>query len=211
MNNKVLIAAGRFPKEGISKTRLALDIGDRAAVDFYRQCAQHVLNEAAKLTLDIKSYFLYADSQDWLAVSKWLKGTGVRRLPPTNVDIEQNIADAFRRLLVRERTKGICVATDVPDLNSRLLREAFDALDNCNVVIGRDHKDGVYLFGIQRRQKKLLPDFFNSERDRDIPAFDFAMRIIKEKGLSCYQLPELLDVDTGEDLKRWQRHNLRVV
>lgn len=152
---QTLIILGRFPKVGNVKTRLAKDIGEKKAVLFYKNCAENIFLEIEKLD-NTKLFFYYADFKNKLEIKNWV-GKKFECIDPKFSDIEKNLHYAFSNCFKLGFEKVVSVATDVPQLSTKIIDQAFKALDKNDVVIGPDNDGGFYLFGV----KKFYPNLFN--------------------------------------------------
>lgn len=186
---------GRYPHPGRVKTRLAKDLGETEAAKFYRQITENLLYETKKLER-VKIFFCYADLADKHLMQDWL-GKDVALIDPVSSNIEENISSAFDGLFKQGFDRVICVGSDIPDLDSKIISNAFTSLDDFDVVIGQDLSGGIYSFGL----RKFDPEFFTF-RDISLGAFKNTIKICLEKKLKYFLLRKLLDIDTLADYNK---------
>lgn len=201
MNKGSIIILGRYPKLGHAKTRLAKDIGEEKAVEFYRKLVNRLIKEIAKLSPGSTPYFLFAEPVDKKIAREWL-GDRIKPLQPKSSEIEQNLLTAFKRVLKGKTDRVISVASDTPGVNLKDIEKGLNALNSKDVLVGKDQSRGIYIFGIHRRAKRLLSKFFN--RPEGVTPFDWVLKVVEKYGLKLYQLPPQIDIDTKEDLKKWK-------
>ena len=182
----------RLPRLGTGKRRLARDIGTLAAWRFQRRMLSQVLRRLA------------CDSRwnTWLAVTPDRAAHGARGGVQV---IPQGPGDLGRRMerLLRDRPTGpvVVVGSDIPDLDSGHVVQAFRALGRHDWVFGPAADGGYWLVGARRRRAPWRS--FDAVRWSSRHAL--ADSLANLRGASVAFLDELHDVDTGEDLARATR------
>lgn len=196
MSKQHLIILGKYPKEGNVKTRLGEKIGHPKAVKFYKQCAEKIFSQIEKIQNQVTPYFYYGNKEDKEAIAKWVSQKFMLMEPQSN-DIEEHLLNAFTDRFNDCAQKVVSIATDVPKLSVKIIEEAFKVLDEYDVVIGPDHKNGFYLFGI----KKMYPLVFQYQYKNKNNMVNEEIGRLKILGLKYFILPVMMDIDTHEDLK----------
>lgn len=118
-------------------------------------------------------------------------------------DLGRRIAHVFEDSFRLGMESVVIVGSDLPDLPSRLLREALDALREREdrVVIGPASDGGYYLIGLNRPQPALFDRIdWSTER-----ALAQTREAAKALGLPVLLLDEWTDVDDAADLSRLMR------
>ena len=197
--DKAVIVFARLPIEGKVKSRLAKDIGDRYAAELYRVCAEHLFSEVLKLKKHSIDFFLfYSDKNKIDNVKKWA-GNEFYFCSQISGDLGKKMQHAFQLIFERGYSKIIIVGTDVPDINSGLLINAFDDLDNNDFVIGPSDDGGYYLLGTKSLQEDLFMEIeWGSET-----VFNDTLKRLKCKNTSIKILRKMIDIDTKKDFIRW--------
>ena len=198
-----LIIFARFPLPGKVKTRLARDIGDELAAEFYRLCAEHVFRESAKLSGRVQRYLFYDDAHDSKEIQHWA-GTQFNFVAQVGRDIGRRLEHVFSTVFEHGSQKAIVLATDVPGLSADIIDEAFRALDSFDVVLGPCPDGGYYLLGMKRLYKELFTDIPWSTNE----VLNKTLNVMRKLGLTVRLLPALADIDTEEDLRHWHREIL---
>jgi len=193
-----LIIFARFPSPGKVKTRLAGDIGDEPAAEFYKLCAEHVFRESDKLSGRAQRYLFYSDPEDAKEMQHW-GGPRFNYVAQVGSDLGRRLEHAFGTVFEHGAQKAVVLATDVPGISADIVDEAFRALDSSDVVLGPCPDGGYYLLGMKRLYKELFANIPWST-DQVLNETSDAMRKL---GLTVRRLPALADIDTGEDLRRW--------
>jgi rSAM/selenodomain-associated transferase 1 len=110
-------------------------------------------------------------------------------------DLGQKMYAAFENVFSRGHTKVLIIGSDCPGLTSADLQLAFEKLSNCDVVIGPANDGGYYLLGL----RSLEEAFFINKQWSTESVCAATLEDIQRLGLSCWSLPELVDIDTEAD------------
>ncbi|CAG9466734.1 unnamed protein product [Pedinophyceae sp. YPF-701] len=203
----------RHPTPGRVKTRLARSVGDEAAADFYRACAEHVIAQVvgcARHGCPVTVFCSRADEQ--AAVTKWVRGAVKAahvdvRPQSTTADLGDRMLAAMQDMVNAGCGAAIIVGTDVPDLTTEIVLASAAALradaEGHGAVLGPADDGGYYLVGsrapIRREMFSGVPWSRANTRAATLRAFAAAgLRTAPEDAL-----PRLRDIDTFEDLQTW--------
>lgn len=201
-NKSALIILGRFPHPGKVKTRLAKEIGEELAAKIYRGFIEHLLLEIDKLPKTTIKFFCYAVKEDKEDLKNWV-GDKVTYLHFSE-DVEENLKNAFGEIFEQGFKKVISIASDVPQISAKLVLEAFEKLESFDVVIGPDQSGGIYLYG----EKKHLPQLFKGGSRVGSKIFEETIQKIRTMNLNYFVFPNLIDVDTLDDYKKYETMSL---
>lgn len=97
----------------------------------------------------------------------------------------------------------LLVGSDCPGLDQAYLNSAFKHLANADLVIGPAEDGGYVLIGC----RQLKPDVFKAIEWGESSVLQATLRALEKAELSVALLPERYDIDTPEDLFRWQKSN----
>ena len=192
-----IITFCKYPVEGKVKTRIAKTIGNEFAVKLYKLFAEHTFQELLK-TSSIFPYLFFADNHDREKIKRWA-GAEFSLEPQEGNDLGERMYNAFKKVIDRGSNKTIIIGTDIPDMSSDIIRKALQALNNSDVVIGPSNDGGYYLLGM----KKLYKSLFTGIEWSSDSVLSVTLEKINALNLSYSILPELVDVDTEDDLKKW--------
>ena len=198
MSTKALLVFVRAPRPGKVKTRLARTLGDERAAEFYRLCTDNTLTEINRLPREVERYIFFAESVNSYEMDR-LTALGFKVAVQEGKNLGERLDNAFRRVFENGARKVVIVASDVPDLSAKVMKEAIDGLDNSDVVIGPCYDGGYYLIGMKELHKELLTGISWGTDCVYRQTLDSA----KSNGLTILQMPILIDVDTEADLRRW--------
>ena len=182
----------RAPELGRVKTRLAQDIGAAAALETHLQLLSHTLDQVA-----VQDGW---DAELWVAgdpSSVPARGLPVRIQPQG--DLGDRMLAAIETITARGQ-RALVIGSDCPVLSSTYLIDAAAALDDCDLVLGPSEDGGYALVGMHRAHPELFVDMTWSVPEVCSETQHRAARL----GLSVVLLPELWDVDTIDDWRRWQ-------
>jgi len=194
-----LIVVARRPLPGIAKTRLAATVGEEEAAGVYARILYAYLLRLVDADLGPVSVELSVASPDdvpfFAAAFPELKVRAQRE-----GDLGRRLAGSFEDAFAEGAHHVVITASDTPDLDVRLIRAAFDALDRGPAVIGPSADGGYYLLGMRAPGAPLFTgvDWGTSHVLAQTQA------LARAAGLTMVQLPELIDIDTAADLAAWR-------
>jgi rSAM/selenodomain-associated transferase 1 len=181
----------KVPEAGAVKTRLIPALGARGAAALHERLIAETLAKAAALG--------GADVCLWLAgdISRYTAPRGVAVAKQEGTDLGARMSRAFAATLARSRACAL-IGTDCPALQSRHLRDAFDALEDHDVVINPADDGGYVLIALKVPQPRL----FEGIAWGSPTVLDMTRARVEELGLRTAYLATLPDLDTPEDLDR---------
>ena len=185
---------------GKVKTRLAKGIGAEAALDAYKQLTAYTKSVIDGVPLSGKQIWYSSRLEEF---DIWSEGIYEKRVQHGD-DLGARMNTAFKRTLEDDGyRKVVVIGSDCADLTDSILDEAFQQLENHDVVIGPAYDGGYYLIGLSSYQPTLFED---KEWSTD-HVYQDALDEIEKLKLSFYALPTLSDVDTIED---WEKVKARL-
>lgn len=194
-----LVIFTRYPEPGKTKTRLIPVLGEEGAASLQRQMTEHKLAEVRKLQafhpLSIEVHFAGGNEQlmqDWL-------GSSIVYRRQSQGDIGCRMASAFQASFEAGMNRVVLIGSDCPDLNAQVLAQAFQALEQHDLVLGPARDGGYYLIGLHQ----LFPELFTGISWSTAEVLQQTQSIAKRLELAVAYLPLLSDVDRPEDLSVW--------
>ncbi len=188
---KALIIFVRKPEKGKVKTRLAASLGDDAALLIYQKLLQHTLETTKEVNAD--KVVFYAD--DIQEDDMWRQKDYFKQ-KQANGDLGQRMNDAFAIVLKMGYGKVCIVGSDCYELTPEIIRDAFQALEKSDVVIGPAHDGGYYLLGM----KWLHSSLFQNKSWSTGSVLADTLQTAHQLLLKVAQLPALHDVDEAQDV-----------
>ena len=194
-----IIIFARYPNKGKVKTRLAKEIGEESALEFYKSCAENTFAECKKLKSEkILLYIFYSDVKDKTLISKWA-GFDFIPIPQNGTTLGERMQNAFEEVFASGVKKAVIIGTDVPDIEANLIKDSCDILNSADTVIGPSADGGYYLLGMKKTHNFLFDDIKWSTH----PFFaETCNRIVKNR-LTFFILPKLIDIDIKDDFIKW--------
>lgn len=198
-----LIVYAKQPSPGYAKTRLGTAIGKEQAAGVYARLLYTYLLDLlqaglAGITVELSvaspaeiPYFAAAFPE--LVVCSQVVG-----------DLGQRMAASFEQAFAAGSDAVVLTGSDIPRLDSQIVRAAFRALETTPVVIGPACDGGYYLIGMRAPGAPLFEGVEWSSQ------YTLAQTeaLVQAQGLTLSYLPEQRDLDTQEDFDHWRQRLL---
>ena len=189
MSTKLIIFL-RAPRVGEVKTRLASKLSREGACAAYRQLVDTLVRNLRKLS---NVELCYAPTDGEKEIAHWLQ-PGWTSLPQSEGDLGARLNDAFAR------GPALIIGSDCPYITPKDVREADEALQSHDVVIGPATDGGYWLIGL----KQPRPELFTNIRWSSDSVLAETLSRVRAAGLKLHLLRILGDVDTAEDWEAFQ-------
>jgi len=202
-NKKVcILLLIKYPEKGRVKSRLAKAICGKIVVEIYRNSVLDILSVLARLNSSFM--ILFHPAAALRKFERWL-GTKYEYIPQIGNNLGERLKNGFVDVFAKNYTNVIVLASDVPDLTKEVIREACEALDDSDVVIGPSPDGGYYLLGFTR--STFFPEVFEKIMWSKDTVFDDTLERLKKMKRRVHILPLWRDIDTLEDLKVFVEKN----
>lgn len=189
------------PLPGLVKTRLAATIGDEAAAAVYRDLVLRTLGVAvaarrAGIVRDVELW-VAPDAEPGL-LATWGEQLGIALRNQRGTNLGERMRNALQSSLAAG-SPAILIGTDVPGFDIAYLARAAAMLQANDVVVAPSEDGGYVLIGLARDVEAFdgvrwsTPDVMTQTRAK-----------LAAAGVRWTELPMLWDLDTQEDLARWQ-------
>ena len=156
-----------------------------------------LLTHTRKLTLSVPTTrFLFYSNEinhkdDWSTAD-------FKKEVQANGDLGDRIKAAFTKAF-ETHDQVIIIGSDCASLTTEIVNQGFKVLEDHDYVLGPAMDGGYYLLGMKKYTPELFIDMpWSTEKVAEI-----TIDRIKEKGKSCFLLPELSDIDFEEDWEKW--------
>jgi len=197
-SERKLIVFTRYPEPGAAKTRLIPALGARGAAELHRRLTEAAVQQAGRLaTSDGVDLEIHFAGGDLAAMSRWLGPDLVLR-SQSGDDLGDRLAAAFTAGFAAGASAVVIMGSDCPGLDSAILRRAFAALTDHDIVLGPAADGGYTLIGLRRPAPELFRDIPWSS-DQVLAATVARARDLR---LLVALLPTLIDIDRPDDLVR---------
>ncbi len=186
-----LIVFARAPRLGRVKRRLAAEVGDVAALRFYRRTLMRLL---ARVARDRRWRTVLALTPDNGRVAGWSsRAPGRTSARPQGCG---GLGTRMARALARARGPAVLVGSDIPALGPAQIAQAFGRLRSADAVFGPAFDGGYYLVGTRRGT--LARWMFDAVRWSSPHALADTRANLRGRRVAL--IDRLADVDTAADL-----------
>jgi uncharacterized protein len=187
----------KLPEKGRVKSRLARHVGEEAALGLYEIMVLDAIDMLKRGRFPFRICYTPPDARS--RITEWL-GPEHDYLPQTGDDLGDRMDEAFTRVFSTAVEEALLIGSDIPELTTGIIEEAFAALERNDAVIGPADDGGYYLVGF--RKNTFTPGIFHDMVWSTSTVFRITMDRLHEASRKVHILPELTDVDTIEDLKK---------
>ncbi len=187
--NSLLLIFTRNPELGKCKTRLAATIGNESALKVYEFLLQHTAAVTRGVSATKRVYYSEEIWEDDL----WSDPVFEKHLQE-GIDLGARMHQAFKNGFEEGFEKIIIIGSDLYEIDTEALENAFQALDDHDFVIGPAEDGGYYLLGM----KTLEPQLFNNKVWGTGTVLKDTLSDLQ--GSNLYRLQSRNDVDIYEDI-----------
>lgn len=175
----------KYPQPGRVKPKLAKAVGPEKASEVYRTLSAQSIEAARPEHQEYERVVFYDPEWDIAQYRRWL-GKKIKFLPQEGNSLGQKLGKALEKLL-RNYERVILMSPDKSSLTREYIREAFEALENSDVVLGPTQEGGFYLMGF----KKLYPEIFENVLWNTPYVFDTLFKVLTGMDVDPHLLPVL--------------------
>jgi rSAM/selenodomain-associated transferase 2/rSAM/selenodomain-associated transferase 1 len=200
-----LIVFTRYPEPGRTKTRLIPHLGAKGAADLQRRMTEHIVSQIRNLTASrpVSIEIRYEGGNQQL-MEDWL-GSNYIYSPQSKGDLGRRMGRAFEAAFVNGAAAAVIIGTDVPGISLEILYQAFNSLQNNDLVMGPADDGGYYLIGLKQSSfNRALPQLMTKISWGSELVLDQSVKIAERMGLKYTLLEKLADVDRPDDLTVWE-------
>ncbi len=188
---RLLIIFYRNPELGKVKTRLAASIGEEKALAIYLLMGAHT--KAIAENVETEKIIYYTDFID--REDNWPNEKFEKQLQRGS-DLGERMTNAFADGFSAGFERICIVGTDCFELTAEIIAEAFQKLEQTDVVIGPAMDGGYYLLGMTR----LLAPLFKNKKWSTDTIYANTINDLNKIGRKFFELECLTDVDEEKDL-----------
>jgi uncharacterized protein len=202
-NNKIKKISGkrcilvfvRAPEIGKVKTRLANVIGDEAALRLYMDFVADELDMLRNLFFDvIICFYPYTERH---SVESWLNHE-FYFMAQHGDNLGQRMDHVFKEAFSQGYKQALLIGSDLPNLPSSIILDAFDHLTRYDAVIGPSEDGGYYLIGFcdnsYCRETFMQIDWGTAR------VFEQTLLCFQKRYLNYHMLDKWRDIDDYKDL-----------
>lgn len=188
--SKRLLIFTKNPIPGTVKTRIGREKGHETAVLVYKKLLEYTRDVA--LALDAVPTTVYFN-KEIIKEGIWSGSRFDRRLQVEG-DLGKKMAAAFKENFQQGEDKLILIGSDCAEIKAQEIQEAFDYLDDYDVVLGPALDGGYFLIGMKKMHLSLF---------ENMPWSSDSLLIETEKVLNSNKLGYVL-LETKSDIDFWE-------
>ncbi len=195
-----LIFFTRYPVPGKTKTRLIPELGKAGAAELQRRLTEITFRTAHRFSsyhnVDVELRFEGGDKNK---VRRWLGSDAVLLKQPQG-DLGTRMCVSFEDAFQQGCRRVVLMGSDTPGIAVDHLKQAFETLNDHDLVLGPSTDGGYWLVGM-----KASNDIFSGIPWGSKVVLDQTLRSAKALGLKSALIEPLEDIDTFDDLKTWDK------
>lgn len=191
-----LVIFSKFPESGKVKTRIAKTVGSEKASLLYRAFFLDLCGAHMHQAYDLVIGFTPVDKeQEFLSLLPF-KRLSFILYPQKGKNLGEKMFRCFKDLLKNYR-KITIIGADSPQLNSYVVKEAFQRLVKADIVLGPSEDGGYYLIAMKRPHDIFKGISWGTDR-----VLEEQLINIKRCRLNTSLLDQKYDIDTWQDALR---------
>lgn len=191
---KGVIVFVKNPEYGKVKTRLAATVGDEKAMEIYLKLLDYTRSVLMKVN-DVKRYVYYSSFVD--PSDAWTETDFEKKLQDPS-GLGQRMSSAFQSTF-QACDKAIIIGSDCAQLTPYHIEEAFEKLNDHDLVIGPSLDGGYYLLGMNDYHPQMFEDIVWSTDT----VYKETLQKAAAHNLEVYKLEALSDIDYEEDWNKY--------
>jgi len=185
----------KAPKRGVVKTRLAPGLSPTAIVELYRCLLDDTI--ALARSLDDVELAIMCPESDVEELSRAV-GDAIPAVAQSGDGLAAGLTSVFAHFGAAGHRRVVAFNSDTPHLPASVLKNAFQALDRYDVVVGPTHDGGYYLVGATAAH----PGLFSGDGLGTTNAFEALLARARTLSLSVHLTEPFYDIDVAADLRR---------
>ncbi len=190
------------PVKGGVKSRLAAELDDTISLELYKY---FILDMLVTLTTCEAQCLICVYPQSALGkVREWV-GAKYDYLPQEGKDLGERMKNSFIKAFSMEYERAILIGSDIPDLPSSIVSQAFRMLETNDAVVGPARDGGYYLIGF--RNDTLVTDVFDTIKWGGKTVLRNTLNRLQKSAYRVHLLPPWSDVDTIADVMALLKRN----
>ncbi len=190
MNPNLILVFIKSPEIGKVKTRLAAKIGHVNAMKIYSYLLTKTLNTTNKCVADKALFYTSYIDPGFPDFRKYLQ---------VGADLGERMKNAFIKGFEENYQKIIIVGGDIVELSTEIIQNAFEKLNNVDVVLGPAADGGYYLLGM----KHLITELFEQIPWSTAEVLSKTIQRIESLKLNYLTVDRLDDIDRYEDVIKY--------
>lgn len=199
---KAILLFTRLPIPGSTKTRLQGYLSQEECADLHLHMLRDIA-EALNRFGDAKLFVFATPTQPF---DEWLTLLPARAewIPQCEGTLGERMEHAVQITLERGAERVVLIGSDIPGIDAAYLEQAFAALDESDIVLGPTEDGGYCLIGLHSLEYE---PFSIAAAWSTSNVMQATRAIVTGRGAKVKTLSAQEDIDTKEDLLRWQKRH----
>ena len=196
-NDNALIVFLKYPETKKVKTRLGKDIGDRRAMELYRETASFIADSFSD-SKNWTTFLFYSPKERKKEIFEWLGDKEALFFAQGIGSLGQRMSQAFSKCFSLGFRNVIIIGTDCVMVTEEDVETAFSLLSGgkFEAVLGPATDGGYYLLGLCRKTDAV----FQGMRWSSARVFKETEKRMRGSGLRHAVMRELSDIDEEKDI-----------
>lgn len=196
-SKKALIIFTRVPEPGKTKTRLMPYFTPKQCAKLHTCFLKDIAKMCGELEEDV---FICHTPQDEKQILHTIFGTKAEYFLQSESGLGERMFEAIDFVLKKGYEACVLIGTDVPEVDSRDIRQAFELLETKEVVFAPVVDGGYYLVGMKEAKREV----FEQKTYGHGNVLHDTMTGLQNCGITVGLLDEKNDIDTREDIVRFR-------
>lgn len=196
---QAIVIFTRVPEAGKTKTRLMPHLTPKQCEKLHTCFLKDIRKQCENCSADLFVSYM-AETPNGEERIKKIMGTQAGYFLQEGESLGEKMYRAIEKVLAMGYKKCVLIGTDVPEIQTKYLERAFEALDEKSVVFGRTLDGGYYLVGMKTPQKEVfgLSSYGHSKVLAD------TLEVLRKERIKVGFTNMLEDMDTPEDLQGYR-------
>lgn len=197
--NRAIAIFTRVPIAGQTKTRMMPRLTAEQCATLHTCFLKDIRKECEQTEADIFVCYTPEDKENTL---HHILGNQTEYFLQEGAGLGTRMYNALEYVLAKGYESCLLIGTDVPELKSEYLKNAFMVLDSRDVVFGCTTDGGYYLVGMKTPRKEVfnIPAYGHENVWKD------TLYHLEQSNISVGYTQELDDMDLPEDLQKYRAH-----
>ena len=194
---QAIILFTRVPLPGMTKTRMMPTLNEKQCAELHTCFLKDIRKECEQCGADI---FVCYTPEDKEGILRKILGDDKQYFPQRGSSLGTKMYHAIDTVLKKGYDACLLMGTDVPEIRSEYLKNAFRILKKKDLVFGRTMDGGYYLVGMKQARKEA----FGLSTYGHAHVWEDTRKHLECAGLTVGYIPKLQDMDTESDLAEFR-------
>ncbi|WP_432407764.1 TIGR04282 family arsenosugar biosynthesis glycosyltransferase [Wukongibacter sp. M2B1] len=193
---KALILMTRVPVPGRTKTRLMKILSGEECANLHKCFLLDLFNLFEYIKTDMDIYLTYTPENSFGLIEDMIPDY-IECFPQKGKDLGEKMLNGFNYLLKKEYSQVALMGADIPDIQPDDIRNAFEVLEDSDIVLGPTTDGGYYLVAM----KQVCPEIFEDKlKWGNKSVLEGTIDIANGFNLKVGLINKHTDIDTKNDL-----------